>query len=111
MASLRARLLACLLVLAALGLLVAGSVTYAEQRSFLLDRVDQQAQNALLPLSHELDNRGFRPPPDSGPVTGGPGHGDGGAGGKGFGPPGGNDGSRPPGTYGRRRPAARKGRG
>ena len=42
MRSLRARLLAGVLALAAAGLVAAGGVTYAEQRSFLLDRVDQQ---------------------------------------------------------------------
>ena len=46
MASLRARLLAAVLVLSAVGLLLLGAITYAEQRSFLLDRVDQQARSA-----------------------------------------------------------------
>ena len=46
MASLRARLLAAVLVLGAVGLLLLGAVTYAEERSFLLDRVDQQARSA-----------------------------------------------------------------
>jgi two-component system OmpR family sensor kinase len=105
MASLRARLLACLLVLAAVGLLIAGSVTYAEQRSFLLDRVDQQVKSALLPLSHQLDVQ-LRPSPDSGPATGG--RGDGGARGAGFGPPGPKDVNPPPGTYGQRRSATGK---
>jgi two-component system OmpR family sensor kinase len=105
MASLRARLLACLLVLAAVGLLIAGSVTYAEQRSFLLDRVDQQVKTALLPLSHQLDAQ-LRPSPDSGPATGG--RGDGGARGRGFGPPGPKDVNPPPGTYGQRRSATGK---
>jgi len=40
--SLRARLLVALVVLVAAGLAVAAAVTYAEQRSFLYDRVDQQ---------------------------------------------------------------------
>ena len=47
MASLRARLLAAVLVLAAAGLLIVGAVTYAEQRSFLLDRVDSSVRAAL----------------------------------------------------------------
>ncbi len=62
MASLRARLIAGLLVLAALGLLLLGGITYAEQRSFLLDRVDQQARAATRVLSRALDDRGFLPP-------------------------------------------------
>ena len=40
MASLRARLLAALLALTAVGLLLLGGITYLEQRSFELDRVD-----------------------------------------------------------------------
>ena len=40
--SLRARLLIGLVVLAAVGLIAAGLATYAEQRSFLYARVDQQ---------------------------------------------------------------------
>lgn len=40
--SLRARLVLLLAVLAAAGLVIAGVVTYAELRSFLLDRVDRQ---------------------------------------------------------------------
>ena len=46
MASLRTRLIAGLLVVAAAGLVLLGAITYAEQRSFLLDRVDQQARSA-----------------------------------------------------------------
>jgi two-component system, OmpR family, sensor kinase len=46
LASLRARLLAAVLVLSAVGLLLLAAITYAEQRSFLLDRVDQQARSA-----------------------------------------------------------------
>lgn len=44
--SLRARLILGLLALAALGLLIAGGVTYGEQRSFLYERIDQQAKAA-----------------------------------------------------------------
>ena len=43
MASLRARLLAGLLALTAAGMLLAGGITYAEQRNFLYDRADSQA--------------------------------------------------------------------
>ena len=42
MASLRARLLAAVLALTACGLLLAGGITYIEQRSFQYYRVDQQ---------------------------------------------------------------------
>jgi two-component system OmpR family sensor kinase len=52
--SLRARLLAGIAVLVACGLTVGGVVTYAEQRSFLVDRVDQQVQAAVGPLSFQL---------------------------------------------------------
>jgi len=52
--SLRARLLAGMVVLVAAGLSVAAVVTYEEQRSFLLDRVSQQVQSALVPASFQL---------------------------------------------------------
>jgi two-component system, OmpR family, sensor kinase len=57
--SLRARLLTGMVALVAAGLTVAAFVTYEEQRSFLLDRVDQQVQAALVPLAFQLrlDNR------------------------------------------------------
>ena len=45
-ASLRARLLAGLLALTAAGMLIAGGVTYAEQRSFAYQRVDDQTRDA-----------------------------------------------------------------
>jgi two-component system, OmpR family, sensor kinase len=61
MASLRARLIVGLLVLAAAGLLVLGGVTYAEQRSFLYDRIDQQTQSALPVVSRVLDEAGVVP--------------------------------------------------
>jgi two-component system OmpR family sensor kinase len=54
MSSLRARLIAVLLTLAAGGLLVAGAVTYAEQRSFLLTRLDQSARTAIPSVGREL---------------------------------------------------------
>jgi len=56
--SLRARLLVGLVVLAAAGLTVVGVVTYAEQRSFLLQRVDQQAIAAPQSVSRALDDAG-----------------------------------------------------
>jgi two-component system OmpR family sensor kinase len=55
--SLRARLLVGMVVLVAAGLAVTAIVTYEEQRSFLLDRVDQQVQSALAPLSFQLRAR------------------------------------------------------
>ena len=45
--TLRTRLLIGLVVLTAIGLSVAGAVTYREQRSFLLDRVNEQLASAL----------------------------------------------------------------
>jgi two-component system, OmpR family, sensor kinase len=55
MASLRARLLAAVLALTACGLLLVGGITYAEQRSFLYDRIDQQVTAAIPPVARELD--------------------------------------------------------
>jgi two-component system OmpR family sensor kinase len=59
MASLRARLIAGLLALAAVGLLVLAGVTYAEQRRFLYDRVDQQARAAPFAVAVALNGGGF----------------------------------------------------
>src|SRR5436190_919633 len=61
MASLRARLIAGLLALAAVGLLVLAGVTYAEQRRFLFDRVDQQARAAPFAVAVALNSGGFGP--------------------------------------------------
>jgi two-component system OmpR family sensor kinase len=58
--SLRARLLVGIAVLVACGLTAGAVVTYAEQRSFLLDRVDQQVQSAVGPLSFQLGLDGQR---------------------------------------------------
>jgi two-component system OmpR family sensor kinase len=52
--SLRARLLVVLLALTAAGLLVLDLVSYAALRSYLIDRVDQQAQEAALPAAARL---------------------------------------------------------
>jgi two-component system, OmpR family, sensor kinase len=73
MRSLRARLVAAVLALSAAGLLLLGGITYAEQRSFLFDRLDQQVRSAPGPLSHALDD----PKMDDhgGPAGGGPGFG------------------------------------
>jgi len=62
MQSLRARLLLSVLALAGAGLIALGAVTYAEQRSFLLGRVDQEARAAIGAISQQLDSRGFLPP-------------------------------------------------
>src|SRR3954469_21868903 len=79
MGSLRARLLASVLVLSAVGLLLLGAVTYFEQRSFQLKRIDQQARSAPPAVAAALSNRGFGPalgdPDDDhrgGPPGGGP---------------------------------------
>src|SRR5919198_1906279 len=60
--SLRARLLAGLLVLAAAGLLTLAAITYAEQRSFLYERVDSQLSAARFPVSTKLDESGANVP-------------------------------------------------
>jgi two-component system OmpR family sensor kinase len=112
MTSLRSRLLASVLVLAAAGLVALAAVTYAEQRSFLEGRVDQEVKAAWPALSFVLDKR-FRPA--SAETQGGGTSSDGGArqrdrgrpGGPGAGPAGGNV-NLPPGTYGQRREASGK---
>jgi two-component system OmpR family sensor kinase len=74
MGSLRARLLVAVLAVAAAGMLLLGGITYVEQRSFQIERVDQQAQAAMGPVRRELDEDaggpGARVPP--GPPGGGP---------------------------------------
>jgi two-component system, OmpR family, sensor kinase len=105
MASLRTRVLASVLLLSAAGLVALAAVTYAEQRSFLQGRVDEEVRGAGPALSVALDNAGFRPPPGGEqPSTGGPfqGGGESPRGGPKGGPPGL---SLPPGTYGQRRDA------
>jgi two-component system OmpR family sensor kinase len=93
MQSLRARLVAGVVVVAAVGLIVLGGVTYAEQRSFQLDRIDQQVHAAVFPLSGQLDQRSpnlpSRPAPDNDEDHG----------------PAGHDENFPYGTYGERRNA------
>ena len=68
--SLRTRLIAALLVLTTAGLVTLAAVTYAEQRSFLLDGVDKQARDAQRPVSIQLAGPGVPPP-----VAGRPGFG------------------------------------
>ena len=55
MASLHARLIVGVVAVAAAGLLLLGGITYAEQRSFLLERLDRQAQSAAPFMARELD--------------------------------------------------------
>jgi two-component system OmpR family sensor kinase len=62
MASLRARVLVSVLLLAAAGLIALAAVTYAEQSSFLQGRVDQEAKAAAASVSMALDRDGFKPP-------------------------------------------------
>jgi two-component system OmpR family sensor kinase len=71
MTSLRARLLAAMLALTALGMLLLAGITYAEQRSFHLQRIDESVAAAVRggPLEHALDG-GDRPGGDGGPGRG-----------------------------------------
>ena len=61
MASLRARLVAGLLALAAAGMLILAGVTYAEQHHFLYDRIDSQARQAPQAVAHSLHEDGDQP--------------------------------------------------
>ena len=56
--SLRARLILGLIMLAAAGLFTLAGITYAEQRSFLIQRVDQEAVSGWNFISHDLDCAG-----------------------------------------------------
>jgi two-component system, OmpR family, sensor kinase len=60
--SLRTRLLLGMVVLVAAGLAVVAVTTYEDQRSFLLNRVDQQVQSGLAPVAFQLRLTGTRPP-------------------------------------------------
>ena len=66
MASLRARLLVAVLALTACGLLLAGAITYVEQRSFQYARVDQQLKAAIDPVSVALERMAGGGGPDPG---------------------------------------------
>jgi two-component system OmpR family sensor kinase len=66
MASLRARLIAVLLVVAAVGLIVLAGVTYAELRSFQYERVDAQLADARPAMEHRLTGGEFGGPPGDG---------------------------------------------
>jgi two-component system, OmpR family, sensor kinase len=62
--SLRARLLVGLVALVTAGLVTVGAVTYAEQRSFLLQRVDQEVTAATGRVARDLSGvDGPGPPP------------------------------------------------
>jgi two-component system OmpR family sensor kinase len=98
MLSLRARLLAAVLVLTAAGLLLLAVITYAQQRHFLIQRVDDQARSAVVAVRGELAERG---------IGAGRGAGDPGGGRRGGPPRGGGPGvGLPPGTYGQLRDAS-----
>jgi two-component system, OmpR family, sensor kinase len=101
MSSLRSRLVASVLLLSAAGLIILAVVTYVDQRSFLLGRVDQEVRGATPALSFALDSAGLRP------SGGAPGESRGGGGRGGPGGPGGVGAGLhlPPGTYGQRRDA------
>jgi two-component system OmpR family sensor kinase len=88
--SLRGRLVAGVVALAAVGLLALGAITYFEQRSFLYDGVDRQVRSSQPVVDMLLEGRGF----DPGGRHGGP---------HGGGPPPGE--GPPPGTWVERRPA------
>lgn len=105
MGSLRTRLLAGVLTLAAAGLVALAAVTYAEQRSFLEGRVNQEVKAAGPAISQLLDSKGFLPPgrQDTGePAGADPDRADDGSG---RAPPSPN---LPPGTFGERRDASGK---
>ena len=93
MASLRARLLVAVLALTACGLLLAGAITYFEQRSFQYDRVDQQLHASIMSVGRKLDGELGGPPHEYGE----PGD---------HGPRGGPDFGPPAGTYGEKRDAS-----
>ena len=61
MNSLRARVLTSVLVLAACGMVALAAVTYAEQHSFLLGRLDQQVRAGGPAMSQLLDSKGLLP--------------------------------------------------
>jgi two-component system, OmpR family, sensor kinase len=74
MASLRSRLIAALLALTAVGLLLLGGITYVGQRSYLLDRLDEDLRGAQGAAVGALEERGVE---DAGRGRRGPGPGGG----------------------------------
>src|SRR3954451_22707734 len=99
MASLRVRLLAAVLALSAAGMLLLGAITYAEQRSFQLQRIDDAARSAPPAAPRALADAGVGPALDD--------H-DHDRGGPGGAPPGRGQHLLPQGTYVERRNAAGK---
>jgi two-component system, OmpR family, sensor kinase len=93
MQSLRARLVAGVVVVAAVGLIILAGVTYAEQRSYQYSRLDDQVHAAVFPASGQLDR--LAPNLPSKAPDGDDQHG-----------PGGRDENFPYGTYGERRDAS-----
>jgi two-component system OmpR family sensor kinase len=80
MASLRARLLAAVLALTAVGLVLLGGITYVQQRSFELDRLDDQVRAAPPAVAAALRAQGVdgsvpRSPPQGRPPGEAPGSG------------------------------------
>jgi two-component system OmpR family sensor kinase len=59
--SLRGRLVAGVLALAACGLILLAAVTYVEQRSFLINNVDRQVRSAQPVVDILLEGQGFDP--------------------------------------------------
>jgi two-component system OmpR family sensor kinase len=97
--SLRARLVATLLALSAAALLVLGAITYASQRSFENDRVDDQTRSAVPAVERALaEKTGQAPSFEDGGGGGGP------DGDEGGGP--GPEQNLPPATYGQWRDAS-----
>ena len=69
--SLRGRLLAGLVALVTVGMLVSDVVTYTALRSFLVDRIDQQLEDTVLPAAQELRiQSGFPHRPAGSPLRG-----------------------------------------
>ena len=98
--SLRARLLAGVIALAAVCLIALGAIVYAQQRDFLLERVDEQAVSSAPLVGRVLDEQGVpRAQGDFGDRRRGPGpHGSGPRDG-----PGALSVTPPPGVYAERR--------
>jgi two-component system OmpR family sensor kinase len=92
MHSLRARLMVGVLALTAVGLILLAGITYAEQRSYQLSRIDDQARESIQPVANEVA-RGQFGGDDDNHRRGGP-------------PPGGKSNGPPSGTYGEIRDAA-----
>jgi two-component system OmpR family sensor kinase len=69
--SLRARLVVLLVVLATVGLAAADFASYRALHNYLYDRVDQQLESAVFPISIELAHEADQPSPGLGPRPGG----------------------------------------